>query len=200
MRSRELNHSSPKTTTPPSSAISPIIPAEVFKCRIIVVSYITLFSKASHPRNSSYTIITVLINIRGILINVRTLVIKFINLLFTLASPPFPVPNAGSDTLFDHPTRARKRSSERIAMAFTRRTEMYIRFPNAKNIILAVCLRYFLWWVRSRLRSSMLAGIWRGVPRCPVEVGRLSARTRIDEAISWREAAWWALGVLCVYL
>jgi len=78
--------------------------------------------------------------------------------------------------------------------------KLYIRFPNAKNIILAVCLRYFLWWVRSRLRSSMLAGIWRGVPRCPVEVGRLSARTRIDEAISWREAAWWALGVLCVYL
>lgn len=40
----------------------------------------------------------------------------------------------------------------------------------------------------------------RDVPRCPVEVGRLSARTWIDEAISWREAAWWNLNVLCVYL
>lgn len=39
-----------------------------------------------------------------LLINVLTLVIKLINLLFTLASPPLPVPKAGSETLFDHPT------------------------------------------------------------------------------------------------
>ncbi len=32
-------------------------------------------------------------------------------------------PNAGSDTLFDQPTRARKRSSERIAIAFTKRMD-----------------------------------------------------------------------------
>ena len=49
----------------PVLIISPIIPAEVLTGRIIVVSHIPLFTKASHPRNSSYTIITVLISIRG---------------------------------------------------------------------------------------------------------------------------------------
>ena len=88
----------------------------------------------------------------ALLIKVLTLVIRFISLLFMLASPALLVPNAGSETVFDHPTvslhisfllyrggewrggwwrgkglefvpRARKRSSERIAIAFTRRTE-----------------------------------------------------------------------------
>ncbi|KAE9381832.1 hypothetical protein N431DRAFT_425422 [Stipitochalara longipes BDJ] len=60
----------------------------------------------------------------GILIRVRTLVIKLISLLFMLASPPLLAPNAGSETVFDQPTRARNRSSDKIATAFTSNTEM----------------------------------------------------------------------------
>ena len=58
-------------------------------------------------------------------ISVLMLVIKFIILTFTLASPPpAPAPKAGSVTEdVDQPIRARKRSSERMAMAFIRRTE-----------------------------------------------------------------------------
>lgn len=83
--------------------------------------------------------INVLIIISGIRIKVLTLVNRFISLLFMLASPPTPLaPNAGSATALDHPTRARNRSSESMAIAFTRRTEMYIRFPKAKNIILNI--------------------------------------------------------------
>jgi hypothetical protein len=53
------------------------------------------------------------------------LVIKFIILAFTLASPsPAPAPKAGSAAEdADQPMRARKRSSERMAMALMRRTE-----------------------------------------------------------------------------
>jgi hypothetical protein len=83
-----------------------------------------------------------------LLIKVLILVIRLTNLLLTLASPPLlPEPNAGSATALDHPTvsfnqqfvllgdasfgrreevrsvpRARNRSSDKIAMAFTRRT------------------------------------------------------------------------------
>jgi hypothetical protein len=57
-------------------------------------------------------------------IKVLILVIKLIILAFTLASPLAPAPNAGSVTEeADHPMRARKRSSERIAMALMRSTE-----------------------------------------------------------------------------
>ena len=42
-----------------------------------------------------------------LLIKVRTLVIKFISLLFMLASPALLAPNAGSATVFDHPTISR---------------------------------------------------------------------------------------------
>lgn len=37
-------------------------------------------------------------------ISVRTLVMRFMSLLFMLASPPTLVPNAGSATALDHPT------------------------------------------------------------------------------------------------
>lgn len=58
-----------------------------------------------------------------LLINVRTLAIRFIIFDFTLASPATPVPKAGSDGADeDQPMRARKRSSERMAMAFVTRT------------------------------------------------------------------------------
>jgi hypothetical protein len=63
-----------------------------------------------------------------LLINVRTLAIRFTILLFTLASPPGPAPNAGSEAEeADQPMRARKRSSERMAMAFVTRTMTCIR-------------------------------------------------------------------------
>jgi hypothetical protein len=39
-----------------------------------------------------------------LLISVLTLVIRFISLLLMLASPPLLAPNAGSATVFDHPT------------------------------------------------------------------------------------------------
>lgn len=56
-------------------------------------------------------------------IKVLILVIKLIILAFTLASPPAPAPNAGSVAEeADHPIRARKRSSERMAMALIRST------------------------------------------------------------------------------
>lgn len=58
-----------------------------------------------------------------LLINVLTLAIRFIIFDFTLASPAAPDPKAGSAGADDdHPTRARKRSSERIAMALVTRT------------------------------------------------------------------------------
>jgi hypothetical protein len=90
----------------------------------------SIFSLAPQPSAHSYKIINVFTAIKGtaptlssatdlilhqtvmqswkgyiLRINVRTLVIRFINLLFTLASPPLlPPPNPGSDTVFDHPT------------------------------------------------------------------------------------------------
>jgi len=54
---------------------------------------------------------------------VRTLAIRFTIFDFTLVSPPAPLPNAGSEAEdADHPMRARKRSSERIAIALVTRT------------------------------------------------------------------------------
>jgi hypothetical protein len=61
-------------------------------------------------------------------ISVLILVIRLIIFALTLASPPdappAPAPKAGSVTDdADQPMRARKRSSERIAMAFMRRMD-----------------------------------------------------------------------------
>lgn len=53
--------------------------------------------------------------------SVLTLVIKFTSFDLILVSALFP-PKAGSATELDHPMRARKRSSDKIATALVRRT------------------------------------------------------------------------------
>lgn len=96
-----------------------------------IISTFRKINGTAHTQISSYPSISVSLpslmyfcRIYVLLINVLTELIKFIILLLTLASWPGPPPNEGSDCWEEpQPMRARKRSSERIAMAFTRRTE-----------------------------------------------------------------------------
>lgn len=64
---------------------------------------------------------TELTNIKGILMMVRTLAMRWMILALMLASGPEP--NAGSYEAGDRLIRARKRSSERTATALMRRTQ-----------------------------------------------------------------------------
>lgn len=70
--------------------------------------------------------------------------------------------------------RARKRSSDRIAMAFTRRMQMYIKFPNAKNII-SGCVGGF----RDVREAVVEVVLWPDLRReAPLDGQVDSARTR----------------------
>lgn len=79
-----------------------------------------------HPNATAQTIINTFKKISGILISVRTLLIRLIILLLMLWSLPpgcWP-PKEGSEAEeLPQPMRARKRSSERTAMALTRRMD-----------------------------------------------------------------------------
>jgi len=63
---------------------------------------------------------SVFITIKGIRRSVRTEAMRLIILLFRLEGSCAP-PKVGSADVLDQPTRARNLSSERIAMALTRR-------------------------------------------------------------------------------
>lgn len=72
--------------------------------------------------------------------SVRTELMRFIIFDFMLVLSWAPAPKAGSGEEVDAiPIRARKRSSERIAMAFTRRTETWKRPPKLKKRVAILC-------------------------------------------------------------